>query len=89
MKKRNELFINDSNISAGASIIVVEDTSIEGDFDLILNMKKQSEVMILGIKEYRDLCGQKSAYYISGGVIALYNSGEDKAYEFCRYAEKI
>ena len=75
-------------ISAGASIIVVEDTSIEGDFDLILNMKKQSDVMILGIKEYRDLCGQKSAYYISGGVIALYNSGEDKAYEFCATLRK-
>lgn len=30
-------------ISAGASIIVVEDTSIESDFDLILNMNKQND----------------------------------------------
>ena len=75
-------------ISAGASIIVVEDTSIESDFDLILNMNKQSNVMILGIKEYRDLCSQGSAYYISGGVVALYNSGADKAYEFCSTLRK-
>ena len=75
-------------ISAGASIIVVEDTSIESDFDLILNMNKQSNVMILGIKEYRDLCSQGSAYYISGGVIAVYNSDADKAYEFCSTLRK-
>lgn len=75
-------------ISAGASIIIVEDTSIDSDFDLILNMNKQSNVMILGIKEYRDLCSQGSAYYISGGVIALYNSGADKAYEFCSTLRK-
>lgn len=75
-------------ISAGASIIVVEDTSIESDFDLILNMNKHSNVMILGIKEYRDLCSQGSAYYISGGVIAVYNSDADKAYEFCSTLRK-
>ncbi len=75
-------------ISAGASIIVVEDTSIESDFDLILNMNKHSNVMILGIKEYRDLCSQGSAYYISSGVIAVYNSDADKAYEFCSTLRK-
>lgn len=75
-------------VSAGASIIVVEDTSIEDDFDLILNMSKQSDVMILGIKEYRELCMQGSGYYISGGVVALYNSGADKAYEFCTTLRK-
>ena len=71
-------------VSAGASIIVVEDTGIENGFDLILNMNKQSNVMVIGIKEYRELCTQGSSYYISGGVVALYNSGADKAYEFCR-----
>jgi ATP-dependent DNA helicase RecQ len=70
-------------VSAGANIIVVEDTSIENDFDLILNMSKRSNVMIIGIKEYRELCMQGSFYYVSGGVVALYNSGADKAYEFC------
>ncbi len=75
-------------ISAGASIIVVEDTSIENDLDLILNMNKQSNVMILGIREYEELCSQGSGYYISGGVVALYNSGAYKAYEFCSALRK-
>lgn len=75
-------------VSAGASVIVVEDTSIEDRFDLILNMSKQSNIMILGIKEYRELCMQGSGYYISGGVVALYNSGADKAYEFCTILRK-
>ena len=75
-------------VSAGASIIVVEDTGIENGFDLILNMNKQSNVMVIGIKEYRELCRQGSSYYISGGVVALYNSGADKAYEFCSTLRK-
>lgn len=75
-------------VSAGANIIVVEDTSIENGFDLILNMRKQSNVMVIGIKEYRELCMQGSAYYMSGGVVALYNSGADKAYEFCSTLRK-
>lgn len=75
-------------VSAGANIIVVEDTSIENGFDLILNMSKQSNIMVIGIKEYRELCMQGSAYYISGGVVALYNSGADKAYEFCTTLRK-
>lgn len=75
-------------VSAGAYIIVVEDTSIENGFDLILNMNKQSNVMIVGIKEFRELCNQNSGYYVSGGIIALYNSGADKAYEFCSTLRK-
>ena len=75
-------------VNAGANVIIVEDTNIESDFDLILNMNKQSNVMIFGIKEYRDLCSKGSAYYVSGGVIALYNSGVDKAYEFCSTLRK-
>lgn len=75
-------------VNAGASIIVVEDTGIENGFDLILNMNKRSNVMIIGIKEYRELCSQGSSYYISGGVVALYNSGADKAYEFCSTLRK-
>lgn len=75
-------------VSAGANIIVVEDTSIENGLDLILNMSKQSNVMVIGIKEYRELCKQGSAYYMSGGVVALYNSGTDKAYEFCSTLRK-
>ena len=75
-------------VCAGVCIIVVEDTSIENNFDLILNLYKQSNVMIVGIREYRELCRQESYYYISGGVIALYNSGADKAYEFCSILRK-
>ncbi len=86
--EENDYSLMNRYISAGASIIVVEDTSIESDFDLILNMNKQSNLMILGIKEYRDLCSQGSAYYISGGVIAVYNSDVDKAYEFCSTLRK-
>ena len=75
-------------VSAGANVIIVEDANIESGFDLILNMSKKSDIMILGIKEYRDLCSQGSAYYVSGGVIALYNSGADKAYKYCSTLRK-
>lgn len=69
-------------VKAGARIIVVEDISIEEGFDLILNLCKKSDIMILGIKEYSELSKQSSKYYISGGIVALYNSGQDNAYKF-------
>ena len=75
-------------LNAGVSVIVVEDTSIDNDFDLILNMNKRSDIIIMGIKEYRELCGQESGYYVSGGIVALYNAGADKAYEFCSILRK-
>lgn len=88
MGEEDDYSLMNRYVSAGANVIVIEDTSIKNDFDLILNMNKQSNVMILGIKEYRELCIQGSGYYISGGVIALYNSGADKAYEFCSTLKK-
>ncbi|MFI3212848.1 MAG: DEAD/DEAH box helicase [Eubacteriales bacterium] len=75
-------------MSAGANIIVVEDTNIDNNFDMILNMIKKNNVMVIGIKEYRELCSEGSRYYISGGVIALYNSDENNAYEFCSILRK-
>lgn len=75
-------------VSAGANVIVVEDTNIEDGFDLTLNMDRKSDVMLIGIEEYRKLRDQNSGYYISGGVIALYNSGADKAYKFCSALRK-
>lgn len=75
-------------LSAGASIIVLEDTKMDDDFDLILNMDKRSNIMIMGMTEYKELCKQSSGYYVSGGVVALYNSGANKAYEFCNTLRK-
>lgn len=67
-------------LSQGVSVIIVSDTDIDKNFDLILNIDKYSNVMIIGIKEYYKLC--ESGYYISGGVVALYNSDTNKHYEF-------
>lgn len=75
-------------LSAGASIIVLEDTKMDDNFDLILNMDKRSNIMIMGMTEYKEFCKQSSGYYVSGGVIALYNSGASKAYEFCNTLRK-
>lgn len=75
-------------LSAGVSIIVLEDTQMEDDFDLILNMDKRSNIMIMGMTEYKEFCKQTSGYYVSGGVVALYNSGANKAYEFCNALRK-
>lgn len=86
--EEDDFYLMNRYVSAGAGIIVVEDTGIENGFDLILNMNKQSNVMVIGIREYRELCTQGSSYYISGGVVALYNSGADKAYEFCSTLRK-
>lgn len=86
--EEDDYFLVNRYVSAGADIIVVEDTSTEDSFDLILNMSKQSNVMVIGIKEYCELCMQGSSYYVSGGVVALYNSGADKAYEFCSKLRK-
>ncbi|MFR3728289.1 DEAD/DEAH box helicase [Lacrimispora sp.] len=75
-------------LSAGVSIIVLEDTKMDDDFDLILNMDKRSNIMIMGMTEYKEFCKQASGYYVSGGVVALYNSGANKAYEFCNALRK-
>lgn len=75
-------------LNAGVSIVVLQDTNLDDDFDLILNMDKRSNIMVVGLTEYKEFCKQSSGYYISGGVIALYNSGESKAYEFCNTLRK-
>lgn len=65
----------------GASIIVVDSTEIGKNFDLILNMNKRSNIMVISLKEYRELSMQNSDYYISGGVIALYEPDNNNKYE--------
>lgn len=69
-------------LNAGASVIVINDTTIENNFDLILNMDKRSNVMILGIKEFQELCKLSAGYYISGGIVALYNTDVNNLYDF-------
>lgn len=75
-------------LNAGVSIVVLEDTNFDDDFDLILNMDKRSNIMIMGVTEYKEFCKQSSGYYVSEGVVALYNSGDKKAYEFCNTLRK-
>ncbi len=70
-------------LQSGVSVIVVNDTNLDDNFDLILNMSGNSNTMILGIREYKELCSLPAEYYVSGGVVALYNSTLDAAYHFC------
>ena len=75
-------------LNAGANVVVVADTAIEENFDLMLNMTGKSGVMIMGIKEYRELSSLTAEYYLSGGVVALYNTDAKGAYEFCTALRK-
>ncbi len=70
-------------LNAGVEVIVTNDVTIDHNFDLILNMNKRSNVMIVGSKEYRELCKLSAGYYISGGVVALYNADADKLFDYC------
>lgn len=72
----------------GASIIVVDSTEIDKNFDLILNMNRRSNIMIISLKEYRELRMQNSDYYISGGVVALYEPDNNNKYERYRTLKK-
>jgi ATP-dependent DNA helicase RecQ len=72
----------------GASIIVVDSVEIDKNFDLILNMHRRSNIMIISLKEYRELRMQNSDYYISGGAIALYDPDNNNKYERYRTLKK-
>lgn len=75
-------------LNAGANVVVVADTAIEENFDLMLNMTGKNGVMIMGVKEYRELASLPAEYYLSGGVVALYNTDAKGAYEFCTALRK-
>lgn len=70
-------------LKAGVSLIVLDDVSLERNFDLILNMESASNIMILGIKEYRELSNISSGFYLSGGILAIYNNDGASALAFC------
>lgn len=70
-------------LKAGVSLIVLDDVSLDNNIDLILNMELSSNIMIIGIKEYRELCKISSGFYISGGILAIYNGDEDSVLRFC------
>ena len=75
-------------LNAGVSTIVLDDNNIEGAFDLILNMSHSSDIMLMGIKEYRELNSMPARYFISGDVIAIYGCDEKNAYAFCNTLRK-
>lgn len=75
------------------TLVVLDDVSLDRSFDLILNMETTSNIMILGIKEYRELCKISAGFFISGGILAIYNMDGDSALAFCntlkRYKSSI
>lgn len=75
-------------LKAGVSIIVVDDVSIDHNFDLILNIESRSDIMIIGINEYRELNKLSAGFYVSGGILAIYNKGDDSACGFCNVLRK-
>ena len=70
-------------LKSGVSIIVLDDVSLERNFDLILNMESVSNIMILGIKEYRELSKASAGFYVSGGILAIYADDGESALTFC------
>lgn len=75
-------------LDAGVSIIVLENAETQDNFDLLLNMRQRSNIMILGINEYRELRKMGSDFYVSGGVLAVYNRSEEHTYSFCNALRK-
>lgn len=75
-------------LKAGASLIVLDDENLDRNFDLILNLDPSSNTMIMGIKEYRELCKMSSKFYISGGILAIYNGDGESAFGFCNALRK-
>ena len=75
------------------TLVVLDDVSLDRNFDLILNMDTTSNIMILGIKEYRELCKISAGFFISGGILVIYNMDGDSALAFCntlkRYKSSI
>ena len=75
-------------LKTGVSLIVLDDESLEHNFDLILNMDSPSDTMIVGIKEYRELCKMSSEFFTEGGVLAIYNGDGDSSFGFCNALRK-
>lgn len=75
-------------LNAGVSTIILDDDSMDDAFDLILNMNHRSNIMVMGIKEYRELNLMRSFYFISGGVLAIYGCDGQNAYSFCSSLRK-
>lgn len=75
-------------LNSGVSTIVVDDGFEDDAFDLLLNMSHRSDIMIMGIKEYRELSSMPSQYFISGGILAIYGNSDKKAYAFCNALRK-
>ena len=46
-------------------------------------METTSNIMILGTKEYRELCKISAGFFISGGILVIYNMDGDSALAFC------
>lgn len=75
-------------LNSGVSTIVLDNESIDGAFDLILNMTHRSDIMLMGIKEYRELNSISSQYFISGGILAIYGHDDKNVYAFCNALRK-
>jgi len=75
-------------LKSGVSTIVLDNDCIDDAFDMILNMNHRSDIMLMGIKEYRELCSMPSRYFISGGILAIYGSDDKNAYAFCKTLRK-
>jgi hypothetical protein len=75
-------------LNAGVSTVVLSDNDINSVFDLILNMSHRSDIMLIGIKEYRELSSMSSQYFLSGGILAVYGNDEKNTYTFCNVLRK-
>ena len=75
-------------LDSGISTIVLDNDSIADAFDLILNMNQRSDIMVMGIKEYRELNSMSSKYFVSGSVLAIYGSNNKGTFGFCNALRK-
>lgn len=75
-------------LNSGVSTIVLDNVCEDEAFDLILNMSHRSDIMVIGIKEYRELNSMPSQYFISGGILAIYGNNDKNAYAFCNTLRK-
>lgn len=68
-------------VNKGVSVIIIGDGYEPQQLDMLINLEAQSDLNIMGINEFKELKKNYNDYFISGAIIAIYNSNDLEAYE--------
>lgn len=68
-------------VNKGVSVIIVGDGYEPQQLDMLISLEAQSNLNIMGINEFKELKKDYNDYFVSGAIIAVYNSNELETYE--------